>query len=212
MPTLRDSMLARASWYRRWKQLLRADAVMAKIVAEHIRPVPGSVVLDVGCGNGDIRPLLGAVDYTGIDANEDYLHEARAQEDESTRFVAGDVSDLPGMGLGPYDLVIAVGLLHHVDDTSAAALLDGVATALRAGGRFVSVDPAFTPDQRTSARVLAALDRGRHVREPDGYQTLIGAALQLDRTVVRHDLLWLPYTHCIVEASRADADLPPTGT
>ena len=201
MTTLRDSLLARTAWYHGWKQLLRADSVMARMVDDYIRPVPGSTVLDVGCGDGDIRPLLGPVDYTGIDANEDYLRNAREQEDESTRFWAADVADLPGMGLGPYDLVIAVGLLHHIDDASAASVLDGVAAALRPGGRFVSIDTAFTPDQRTTARVLAALDRGRHVREPGGYQALIGPRLRLCSTIVRHDLLWVPFTHCVVEAT-----------
>jgi cyclopropane fatty-acyl-phospholipid synthase-like methyltransferase len=159
-------------------------------------------VLDVGCGDGDIRPLLGDVDYTGVDLNTDYLRVASASADERTRFVHADVSALGGLGLGPFDCAIAVGLLHHLSDSECDSLLAAVHDTLAPGGRLVTIDPVFTPDQRTTARVLAALDRGRHVREVSGYTRLIDQQFEVKESVVRQDLLPFPYSHALIEAVR----------
>jgi hypothetical protein len=64
------------------------------------------------------------------------------------------------------------------------------------------MDPVFDPDQRTTARVLAALDRGRHVRDRGGYERLVGSSLRVERVTIRHDLLAMPYSHCILESRR----------
>ena len=200
--TLRDSLLANAQWYHRWRQLLKADDVVRTWVEEYLRPESGDRVLDVGCGDGQVRPLLGDVEYLGIDLNEDYLSVAAARADGRTHFLHADVADLPKMNLGPFDLVIGVGLLHHLSDDSADSLLRGVRDVLVPGGRLVTLDPVFHPEQQTVARVLAALDRGRFVRDQGGYERLIAAHLAIKRVEARHDLAWFPYSHCVVEAVR----------
>lgn len=200
MPTLRDSLLADAGWYHRWKRLIRANRAMTVIAEEYIAASPGDKVLDVGCGDGDTRATLGDVDYTGIDLNEDYLRVAGSHSDGSTRFINANVAELAGLGLGPFDVAIGVGLLHHLCDDEVSGLLSGIAAALRPGGRLVTVDPVFDPAQRTTARVLAALDRGRYVRDAGGYQRLVGEHLSVIRAEVRHDLLVMPYSHCIIES------------
>jgi SAM-dependent methyltransferase len=111
------------------------------------------------------------------------------------------VAELPDLRVGQFDIAIAIGLLHHISDESADVLLRGVRDVLTPGGRLVTLDPVFSPDQKTSARVLAALDRGRHVRDEGGYVRLVAKHLTVSRHVVLHDLLWIPYSHCAIEAT-----------
>jgi ubiquinone/menaquinone biosynthesis C-methylase UbiE len=199
--TFRDSLLGRAGWYHRWKQFLKAENSTRRFVDEYVRPNEGDHVLDVGCGDGDIRPLLGKVHYVGIDSNPNYLAVASARTDSTTRFVQANVADLSELNVGPFDIAIAVGLLHHISDESAEMLLSGLRDVLVPGGRLVTLDPVFSPDQKTSARVLAALDRGRYVRDEGGYVRLVAQHLTVTRHLVRHDLLWFPYSHCTIEAT-----------
>jgi len=202
MPTLRDKLLADAKWYHMFKVVIRAEKQMRLISDDYAKVGPGDKVLDIGCGDGDIRPFLGDVDYTGIDFNQDYLDVASSKENESTRFISADVSDLAGLGLGPFDLALGIGLLHHLSDSENAALLGGVVDALKPGGRLVTIDPLFHHEQRTTARVLAALDRGRYVRDQAGYERVVGEHLTIERLDVYSDLLVMPYTHCVIEARK----------
>jgi cyclopropane fatty-acyl-phospholipid synthase-like methyltransferase len=203
MPTLRDSLLGHARWYRSFKTLIRAEKATEVMAREYIRAQPGQRLLDVGCGDGDIRPHLVDVDYTGVDFNDDYLRVAEHQVDEHTRFLNADVASLAEHGLGPFDCAIAVGLLHHLSDEECTTLLDAVHDALVPGGRFVSFDPVFTPAQRTSARLLVALDRGRHARDVAGYRRLFDDRWKVEAQTVRNDLLPFPYSHAIFETRRA---------
>ena len=197
---VRDRLLAHQVWYHAFKEVIGADTSMKKIVQEHVAPVSGERLLDVGCGDGDIRPLLGDVDYVGVDANEDYLRVARARTDPHTRFIAADVTELAGLGVKDFDVAIAVGLLHHLSTDQVQTLLGALAEVVRPGGRLITVDPVFDPEQRTTARVLASLDRGRYVRDAEGYRVLVDRNFEVTQVRVRHDLLWIPYSHCVTES------------
>jgi cyclopropane fatty-acyl-phospholipid synthase-like methyltransferase len=203
MPTIRDGLLQHATWYRRFKTLIRADRATRIMAREYIRPRPGERILDVGCGDGDIRPYLEGCDYTGVDLNDDYLRVAEGRSDATTRFLHADVASLAGLGLGPFDVAIAVGLLHHLTDDQCTSLLAAIRDALVPGGRLITFDPVFDPQQRTSARLLAALDRGRYVRDETGYERLFDGLFTVQGRALRQDLLPFPYSHAIFELQPA---------
>ncbi len=170
---------------------------MQRLVDEHFHPVAGSRVLDVGCGTGDLARLLPQVRYVGVDHNPAYLTGEPAVT-EGPRFVHADLAELGDLDIGSFDLAVAVGVIHHLDDDLAADVTAEVRRRLVPGGRFVTVDPVFHPDQRTVARVLMALDRGRYVRHPNDYERLMRGAFEQADVVIRFDLNPFPYTHCIV--------------
>ena len=176
---------------------------MSRIVSEYVQPSPGMAILDVGCGYGDMAEHVPGCRYVGVDANAAYISLAERLHGGSGQFVAASVTDLAGSGLGPFDLAVAVGLLHHLSDDDASALLKALPDLLTQRGRFVAAEPVFHPDQRTTARVLAALDRGRHVREQRGYEALVAPWFKDVSSEVRHDLYWFPYSHCVVQATLA---------
>jgi hypothetical protein len=100
------------------------------------------------------------------------------------------------------DLVTALGVLHHLDDAQAHDLFRGAANALKLDGRVVTVDPTFAPGQSRAARAIIARDRGQHVRTMTSYPTLAASLFTSVRSVMRYDLLCIPYSHCIIEAKR----------
>lgn len=63
----------------------------------------------------------------------------------------------------PFDIVLASGLLHHLDDEAVGELMQLVRLALRAGGRFAAIDPVMVSGQNRIARALIERDRGLNV-------------------------------------------------
>jgi SAM-dependent methyltransferase len=200
--TIREAVLGTARGFQAFKAVTGATRVMTTVTSEYLRPVPGERILDVGCGFGDLRRYLTEVEYVGIDLNDRYIDYARRHQPPA-RFINASVTDLGTMGLGGFDGAIALGVLHHLGDEDATELLKALPDVLVPGGRFVAVEPVWAPDQRTTARVLAALDRGRYVRDQRGYEELVAPWFPHSTSSVRHDLFRFPYSHCIVQASLA---------
>lgn len=171
-------------------------------VREYVRPVAGDRILDIGCGPADIvRELPHGVQYLGLDASSQYIDAARARFGDRATFECQAVSPALESRYCGYQIVMANGVLHHLDDTEALDALRLARAALGGNGRFVSLDGCYVPSQAAAARWLLHLDRGRHVRTPEEYLRL---AQQVFGSVVhhlRHDLMRIPYTHLIMECS-----------
>jgi len=85
------------------------QGVRFTVLAE-VGDMRGRSVLDVGCGLGDLFPVLKAkyetIDYTGIDVSESYIVAAREKYREAT-FEVSDFADYTGSA----DFVLASGAL-----------------------------------------------------------------------------------------------------
>jgi 2-polyprenyl-3-methyl-5-hydroxy-6-metoxy-1,4-benzoquinol methylase len=174
---------------------------MSRMVVQYVKPSPGERILDVGCGYGDLFDHLFDVDYVGIDLNNKYISYAGRHHKAGAEFMLGDISDLPTDELGRFDAVVAIGVLHHLTDSDATCMLRSVANMLNPQGRFIAAEPVWESTQRTTARVLAALDRGRYVREELRYRELLEPWFSNVECDIRHDLFWFPYTHCMIRAT-----------
>jgi SAM-dependent methyltransferase len=157
-------------------------------------------VLDLGCGPGDLIRQLWDVRYVGVDLNVPYIQRARRVYGDRAEFRVGDATRLDG-DLRDFDLALAFGVLHHLDDGAATALCRAAARALVPGGRLVAVDPALIPAQHPVARFLITRDRGQYVRSPSDYGDIAQGVFTDAKVVVRNDLLRIPYTHCVIEAT-----------
>ncbi len=71
-----------------------------------------------------------------------------------------------------FDGVLLLGLLHHLDDRDADALLALVARALAPNGRVVTLDTCSDPRHTPLARWISQHDRGRHVRTGEAFVAL----------------------------------------
>jgi cyclopropane fatty-acyl-phospholipid synthase-like methyltransferase len=173
-------------------------------VTEFLSVPDGARVLDLGCGYGDIaRFFVDRCSYLGIDSNESYVKEARRRNSQTNaEFLLADLSDEVVKQRGPFDLVILSGVLHHLTSEQVIALASASEELLSPTGRFVAIEPVFTPDQRLSARLIIASDRGRYVRDVDGYKTLLSKGFaNVDGSVV-HGRLRIPYSHVVLTCSR----------
>jgi SAM-dependent methyltransferase len=193
------AVLANPDAYWLVQRMLGAEAVHRHVLKEHARVQAGDRVLDLGCGPGRILDFLPDVDYLGFDVSPEYIQAARRRYGARARFELADISQAELDGRPPFDLVLALGVLHHLDDGKAGRLMTLAAKGLGPAGRLVTLDPAFTPGQPRIARWLARRDRGRHVRTPEGYRRLAEQAFGAVEADVHQGLAVLPYTHAILE-------------
>ncbi len=113
----------------------------------------GNRVLDVGCGTGVILDFLPrGIEYLGIDLSAEYIEAAARRFGDRAQFWVGDVNELKLDADERYDIVIAFGLLHHLDDHEVSRLARTVRKLLVPEGRFVTCDICFTEDQSAIAR------------------------------------------------------------
>jgi SAM-dependent methyltransferase len=171
-------------------------------LAEHVRPLPGCRVLDLGCGPGAVLDLLPSCAYFGIDIDPKYIAAAQRRFGSRAQFECVGITEFTTFERGAFDLVMANGLQHHLTDEEVGVLLRVAHAALKPSGRLVTIDGCFHPGQSSIARLLLRLDRGRHVRTQDGYCRLARGVFANVDSVLRHDLLRVPYTHHIMTCRR----------
>lgn len=158
----------------------------------------GERVLDLGCGPGDILSALPDCEYVGVDVEERYIEAARKRFGGRGTFRCAPLEEFVLEAPESFDLVMANGVLHHLDDPQADAMLRLAARAMKRGGRTVTLDGCYVEGQSWVARALLRRDRGKFVRELDAYLKLAGGHFTEVSPDVHHDLLSFPYTLLIM--------------
>jgi SAM-dependent methyltransferase len=194
------SVLSGPLVYEAVQYILGAKRVQQRILDEHVRPQQGERVLDIGCGTGEILNFLPQVEYFGFDQSADYIARANATFGDRATFVCDDVSNfaLHGAPELSFDLVLAVGVLHHLDDPIAVSLFQMARRAIKPQGRLVTADPCYYDQQGRLDRFLTGLDRGLNVRDIGDYETLGRTVFpSIERTVFVGPLP-LPRSACVM--------------
>lgn len=198
-----SSTLGCPSGYRLYSQLVRGTAWQVYLT-EYVKPLEGDKILDIGCGPADILTHLPEVDYTGLDISADYIASATARFGTRGRFFCEDVG-LANIERerGTFNVVLATGVVHHLNDEEASQLFRLARLALRGDGRLITFDGCYVPEQSRTARWLLDNDRGQFVRDRSAYARLASDSFSRVECHLRHDLLRLPYTHLIMRCSNA---------
>lgn len=204
-------VLALPKMYSMFADIVGGDS-RRRYVDEYIRPAAGDRLLDIGCGPADILNFLPAgVAYTGFDASQSYIDSARARFGDRGSFFCERVDEEVVRRIGRFDIAIATGVLHHLNDQEAISLFQIANHALVPGGRLITLDGCYTPEQSAVARYIISKDRGEHVRPAEAYEQLARQVFPRVKVHIRHDLMRIPYTHIIMECmanedGKADAD------
>jgi 2-polyprenyl-3-methyl-5-hydroxy-6-metoxy-1,4-benzoquinol methylase len=172
-----------------------------RIVAEIMRPRRGQRILDIGCGTGEWLPHLGGVNYHGFDASEAYIQAAK-QYHPGGHFHCGLLTPQSLQDIIGFDTVMAMVVLHHLDDAEAQRLFQLAFSALKPGGRVVSHDPCFDPRQSPLARAVIRNDRGKNVRSEVAYRSLAAIAFSKVTSTIWLRPLRIPYTYCLLECEK----------
>jgi 2-polyprenyl-3-methyl-5-hydroxy-6-metoxy-1,4-benzoquinol methylase len=192
-------LLAVPKLYQLFGTIVGAPNARKRLIDEFLKTGSEDKILDVGCGPGSMREFLLCDTYCGIDVSSKYVSAARQHGDRDRFLVRGVTDKTSFKDLGKFDLVIAIALLHHLNDAEACSLFKAAKEVLNPGGRVVTFDNVFVPEQSMLARWIILLDRGKHVRTKEAYAALAREQFQHVGTTILHDLIRIPYTHIIME-------------
>ena len=197
------SVLARPAIYGLFQRAIGSKEAQRDFVSRYVQPRAGERLLDIGCGPGTLLEDLSDIGYVGFDPSPSYIKTASQKFGARGRFIVGGIDDVDGQEFGRFDIVLAKGVLHHLDDTQVDKAFATATAVLNEGARVVTVDPCFLPDQPWLARFLISRDRGQNVRDLDHYRTLAERWFPKVETHVRTDRLRVPYSHLIMVCRKA---------
>lgn len=183
------------------QNIMGVQEIRRDLVANFIRPGANSRILDIGCGTAEIlRHLPNEVEYWGYDISREYIASAKERFEDRGNFQIGELNRDEIRRLPKFDTVLAIGVLHHLDDSVAQNLFGLGREALGSNGRMITIDPCLVTGQNPVARYLIRHDRGQNVRDMDGYRDLATPVFDKVVGTLRHRS-WIPYTHWIMECS-----------
>jgi SAM-dependent methyltransferase len=195
------ALLSSSRIYDLFQEIMGSRMARTIFSAEYVRAKPGDAVLDIGCGTAELLRYLPSVEYHGFDPDPRYIDTARKKfrARPHCTFTCAIIDEKLVGALPKFDIVLMIGVLHHLDDEEASHLAALAKAALKGTGRLVSLDPCLVEGQSAIARFLAKHDRGQHVRQREDYRTLMSAIFPSIATEIRHDLGRIPYTHLIMQ-------------
>ena len=177
-----------------------ALAARKKIIRQYVQPNEGDRILDIGCGPGDIVGFLSPrVKYVGFDASPGYIQTAKRRFGHRAQFHCDRVGVTVPVERGSFDVVLALGILHHLDDGEALDLFRLSCQALKPGGRLYTLDGCYVPDQSRWVRWFLDHDRGKNIRTQEACLSLAKQVFSTVLAQIREDIFRIPYTALILE-------------
>jgi SAM-dependent methyltransferase len=189
--------------YNVFQGAVGANALRRRLIQNHVRAKAGDKVIDIGCGPAQTLQCLPDVQYFGLDVNPDYIAFARRTHGSKGTFVVGDTQSLRGDSqFKDADIVIAIGVLHHLDDEEAAHCIQFAYDALKTGGRFVCHDACWIPNQGALSRYIMSNDRGRNIRTEQQYRQLAAKVFRNVDAWVDTKPMRIPYVTVVLECEK----------
>ena len=196
-------LLTNPRFYELFQKFLGGDNAKKWLVKNVWAPRSGDVIVDIGCGSGNILEYLPPdIEYLGIDTSEEYIRSARRRFAAGGTFFLGTAQDFVNQNnsyFGSADLVLCNGLLHHLSDCEALEVLELSKRIMKSDGRLVCLEATFLARQTRLSRWILNRDRGKHIRSEQEWKNLIGQAFESYSTHILTGLIRIPYTHIVIE-------------
>jgi len=168
----------------------------------------GQKLVDVGCGPAQILARLPRVEYVGLDISDAYIQAARIKFKArgGANFLSGSVED---WGLNPLtyaaDIVLANGVLHHVDDDEAKKILEFAYRVLKDDGRFIFYEPCYLIWQSGISTYFMSRDRGQNIRTEQQWKDLASSIFPFVSTNIVTSVNRLAYVSIIGQCCKSAA-------
>jgi len=191
------------SLYNAFQGAVGGNVLRRRLIQNHVRAKPRDKVIDIGCGPAQTLRWLPGVTYLGLDINAAYIAFAKRTYGSQGTFVIGDTHSVRNdPRFKDADIVVAIAVLHHLGDEEATQCIRFAYDALKKGGRFISHDPCWVPNQGAFSKCIMSLDRGRNIRTEQQYRQLAAIAFSNLNTWVDTRPMRIPYVTVALECEK----------
>lgn len=184
--------------YNLLQNMFSAKKIRKELQKEYIQAGNNDVIVDLGCGTAEIIECLPEVKYFGYDISPKYISAAKSKFSNRGIFFCKIFDDKDALDEPQADVVLALGLLHHLEDVEVCNVFQLAQRRLNSSGKCITIDPCFTQNQSFIEKILMGLDRGKNVRTHQRYLELAEKFFPSVSCHVIHRSP-VPYTHCILE-------------
>ena len=189
--------------YDAFQGAVGATALRRRLIQRYVRPKPDDKVIEIGCGSAPALQWLSDVQYIGFDINPDCIAHARRTYGSRGTFVVGDSQSIrDDSRFRDADIVMALAVLHHLDDQDAAHCIRFAYDTLKENGRFMSYDPCWMPNQGAISKYIMSMDRGRNIRSEQQYRQLATKVFNNVDVWVETKPLRIPYVGIVLECGK----------
>ena len=189
--------------YNLWQDAIGGNALRRRFIRHHVRAKAGDKVIDIGCGPAQILPWLPEVDYFGLDVNPACIASAKRMHTDRGTFVVGNTESLwDDSRFRDADVVIGLGILHHLEDNEAKHCIRFAHRALKQGGRFVCFEACWVPNQGLLSRYIMTKDPGQNIRTEQMYRQLTNDVFKKVNAWVDTKPLRIPYVMIFLECQK----------
>ena len=159
-------------------------------------------ILDIGCGTGYALDFIPQTcSYEGFDLNKIYINYARNKYGQRGKFYCQNAgkSNIPIEN--KYDIVLAMGLIHHLNDVEADNFFKFSSHVLKPSGKLLTLDGVYEKGQNPVAKFMLNNDRGKYIRFKEAYLELAQRHFDHVSSEVNCNLFKIPYSCCILNCS-----------
>lgn len=185
--------------YWSYQRLVGGHKARRLFIENMVKPIKGNKILDIGCGPGNIIEFLPEVDYYGFDTDINYIASAIRNYGNKGTFVCATMNAFTVPNPGTFDIVIASGIIHHLNDDEAKKLFQAASKALKPNGRLVTLDGCFVSGQNRISHFLLKYDRGQYVRKQKEYEDLALKFFSNIKLRIEKQYFHIPYTLLIMD-------------
>ena len=120
------------------------------------------------------------------------------------KFQIGNHLNLKSLPENSFDLVIAIGVLHHIDSKIFTIFAKEAHRILKPGARLTTFDPVFHKHQSRLSKLIVRQDRGNWVRTEQEYLDIIDSNFEGKiSSRIFSKLLRIPYDHIVINAYKS---------
>ena len=196
--TRMGSVLESPRVYLAYQWLVGGLRARHKCIREYIPPEPGLTVLDIGCGPGYVITDFREPVYHGFDISPQYINWAKEKYPE-WHFYCQEFDQSALDWLPRADVVLMMGLIHHLDDATSLSLLQLTKRATKATGCLYTMDGCYRAGQSRVGKFFLDEDRGQYIRDEAGYVDLARRVFTRVEVSYRDDLFSIPYPSIVLQ-------------
>lgn len=133
----------------------------------------GRYVLDFGSGTGANCSLFEPTHYVGADPDAGRIRYARKLYPRHSFQVLAD-NRLPASD-DSVDYIVIIAVLHHISSEEIAPYMAEFRRILKPSGTIIVMEPCLCRHKPISSRFMKLYDKGRFIRDEEGYLELFRA-------------------------------------